>query len=268
MEPRPQILSKLSLHVKSRAKKMSDDEINSSNASSPSASPKEGQDGGKKASSKDSKALKHRRGRKRTRSPSSSSSSSSSSPSASDSSSHSPPVKRSKHKSKRKRRRKGKKKRRRTSTSLDKEEHSPSRQRFQVIPEQDQYRWDLPDNMSDYVNKNFNVFIPEKDLVEAVAENPVPSNLQAAKKLDEYLVEVLKEKNMNSPLAQDNIFEKIQKKCLTPMGPLSRLWFTLEEARNKEGETVDLALDDLVQLIEQSILLMGNPSTLYRIIDG
>ena len=45
-------------------------------------------------------------------------------------------------------------------------------------------------------NKYFNILIPEKDFKEPVLEeNPVPSNLKDVTELDEFMLQLLVEKN-------------------------------------------------------------------------
>ena len=41
------------------------------------------------------------------------------------------------------------------------------------------------------------------------------------------------------------------------MGPLSKLWFRFEEALAQENNMVQLDLDELIQYLEQSVMLVG-----------
>ena len=58
--------------------------------------------------------------------------------------------------------------------------------------------------------------------------------------MDEFLKDLLKEKNKNNSLAIDEILDKKQKRTLSVMGPLSKVWLKLENA-NKS----DAALDEI-----------------------
>ena len=49
--------------------------------------------------------------------------------------------------------------------------------------------------------------------------------------MDEFLKDLLKEKNKNNSLAIDEILDKIQKRTLSVMGPLSKVWLKLENAK-------------------------------------
>ena len=49
--------------------------------------------------------------------------------------------------------------------------------------------------MAEYGISYFNVFIQENDLNESILiQNPVPTNFQEVKRMDEYMVQLLKEK--------------------------------------------------------------------------
>ena len=39
--------------------------------------------------------------------------------------------------------------------------------RFKIVPEEEEYRWFLPTDMTEYDNENSEKFIPEKDVKEA-----------------------------------------------------------------------------------------------------
>ena len=49
--------------------------------------------------------------------------------------------------------------------------------------------------------------------------------------MDEFLKDLLKEKNKNNSLAIDEILDKKQKRTLSVMGPLSKVWLKLENAK-------------------------------------
>ena len=217
------------------------------------------------------KSSKHRKRKlsRRHSSPSSDSSSSSSSSSSSKSDSDSSPKRRKKRDSARSPKRR-KKHKRRSNKSRKKKESSPkSSKRFTIKNEEDEYMWDLPEDMMKYAEKHFNTFIPERDLKEAICvENPVPSNICSVKKLDKYLRDILKEKAKQTTLSTDRVFEKIQTKNLEVMGPLTKLWLSIDQAVNSKGDEqqTPITLEDLLQYIEQTVLLIGqtNVSLTYH----
>ena len=86
--------------------------------------------------------------------------------------------------------------------------------------DEDQFKWDLPSKLASYANTQLEKYIPEKSLQDAICEvHPVPNNLNQVKKMDEFLKDLLKEKNKNSSLAINEILGKIQKRTLSVMGP-------------------------------------------------
>ena len=88
--------------------------------------------------------------------------------------------------------------------------------------------------------------------------HPVPNNLKQVKKMDKFLKDLLKEKNENNSLTIDEILGKIQKWALSVMGPLSKVWLKLENA--KKFDAPPLSLFENQSLIEQTICLLGQKS--------
>ena len=77
--------------------------------------------------------------------------------------------------------------------------------------------------MADYVNHQFEYFIPEKDVIEnLLILQLVPENVRGVKKLDNFVKSIMGQSAQ--VLNQDVIMEKIQQKNLYVLGALSRLW--------------------------------------------
>jgi len=119
--------------------------------------------------------------------------------------------------------------------------------------------------MAEYVKENFDNFIPEKSVKEAVfVPNPRPDNLVPGEKLDEFLSDLTKERRKNTELAFEAILEKVQNKNLDIMGPLARLWLAVEKVNNHKGDEPppQLLVYEAQQLIEQTVLLVGQSQIL------
>ena len=69
---------------------------------------------------------------------------------------------------------------------------------------------------------------------------------------------LLKEKNENNTLVIDEILGKIQKRGLSMMGPLSKVWLKLENAMKFDASP--LSIDEIRSLVEQTIRLLGQTS--------
>ena len=112
----------------------------------------------------------------------------------------------------------------------------------------------------------FEKCILEKSIHDAICEvHPVPNNLKQVKKIDEFLRNLLKGENKNNSLAIDEILGKIQKKMLSVMAPLSKVWLQLENA--KKSDTSPLSLDEIPSLLDQTICLIGQ-TIRFRPIEG
>ena len=126
------------------------------------------------------------------------------------------------------------------------------------VPKGEEFKWNLPSSMADYANLPFKNHIPDKDINEKIfTENPVPSNLQVVLALDDFVKTLLVSQTV---ITTDHQMEKFQEKILQVMGPLSRLWKGLEDARNESSEAVEVPVDTFATLIEQTTLLLGQAS--------
>ena len=103
--------------------------------------------------------------------------------------------------------------------------------RFEAIPGEGQNNWEVPDEMAKYAKKYFEKYVSDKELKDSITLNsPVPINLPKAKNMDDYFVELLEDQRKKKEIVLDYTFKKLQSKILTIMGPLSKVWYTVEES--------------------------------------
>ena len=132
--------------------------------------------------------------------------------------------------------------------------------RFKVTVEGEDSKWSLPTSLEEYLKENFEKFIPEKNIKESIlAHHPKPENMVPGRKLDCYLQDLLKDKKKSQELVIDATLEKIQSKTDDIMGPLSRLWTSVNNVvtGGTEDEDNRLHVEEALKLIEQTILLIG-----------
>ena len=72
-----------------------------------------------------------------------------------------------------------------------------------------------------------------------------------------FFKKLLDEKRKTTELFWDSNLKRIQQKTLHVFNPLSKVWMTVEEAKNGEGSKVEIPLEDLTTSLEQSIMLLG-----------
>ena len=90
----------------------------------------------------------------------------------------------------------------------------------------------LNGSMANCASKYLEKYVPEDSLKEAIlCQNPVPDNLDNVKKLDNFLRGIFKEKRKTNEQNIENVLEKLQRKTVDVMGPLSELWNILEGAK-------------------------------------
>ena len=127
-----------------------------------------------------------------------------------------------------------------------------------MIPQQEEFKWNLSSSKADYANLHFKNYIPDKDIDEKILmENPVSSNLQEVPVLDDFVKTLLVSQ---TAISTDQQMEKFQENILLGMGPLSRLWEGLEDVRNESSEAVEVPVDTFATVIELTTLLLGQAS--------
>ena len=145
-----------------------------------------------------------------------------------------------------------------SDSSTDKESDN---NRFKIITENEKFKWKLPKSMANYTNKYFEEYVPEDSVKEAILyQNPVPYNLDNVKKLDSFLRDIFKEKHKTNEQNIENVLEKLQRKTVDVMGPLSKLWNILAGAKGAEEDAVQISINELLHYTEQTVLLLGQSS--------
>ena len=101
-----------------------------------------------------------------------------------------------------------------------------------------------PGEMADYVNHQLECFIPEKDVEE---------NLLILKTVSEFVSGV---KNLDG-FVKSIIGQSTRNHDLDVLGPRSRLWKGFGDIKNAPHDTVPVAVEGHIKLIEQTLLLLG-----------
>ena len=113
--------------------------------------------------------------------------------------------------------------------------------------------------MADYANHQFESFISEKNAEENILIlQHVPEKYRGVKKLDDFVKFIMKQSAQ--VLNQDATMEKFQLKILDVLWSLSRLWKGLEDIKNAPDFTVSVLVEDHINLVEQTLLLLGQAS--------
>ena len=82
-----------------------------------------------------------------------------------------------------------------------------------MVSQEEEYRWSHPVDIAKYANENSEKFIPDRDVKEAILlKLSRPENIDPVKKLDDFLLELLKQKIKTVDITIDGTFEKIQDK--------------------------------------------------------
>ena len=70
----------------------------------------------------------------------------------------------------------------------------------------------------------------------------------------------MKEKRKTNEQNIENVLEKLQRKTVDVMGPLSKLWNVLEGVKGAEENAVQISINDLHYYVEQAVLLLRQSS--------
>ena len=138
----------------------------------------------------------------------------------------------------------------------------PPRKRFKIASEEEENEFTLSADMLDFVHENFEVYIKEKCLKENILDiHPKPKNMNKVRKLDTFMQDLMKERKKKVELELESTFEKIQYKLNDVMGPLGRLWLSVDRQVNPKPEDEQndeqLHIEEAATLLEQTVLLVG-----------
>ena len=135
----------------------------------------------------------------------------------------------------------------------------------------DRHMWSLPEQLAGYFNDLTKEYFDDDDLRDELGVpikevNPVPENIQKVPKLDSFLEEDWREKKFL--VENDNDVARVQERIRDVMGPLSKVWLTLEGVKKDPEAFIDIK--ELVAWTQQSVLLLAqasNAATYKRRID-
>ncbi|KAK3085706.1 hypothetical protein FSP39_007593 [Pinctada imbricata] len=127
----------------------------------------------------------------------------------------------------------------------------------------------LSGDMRDYVYKHFTHHLKDDVIKDKILkDNPVPNNsIFSAPQLDEFVEELIEDKKaMMFTKIHDGSIKFIQKRIGQVMGPLTKIWKTVEDGVAGKTEESPMGLDELLKLLEKTVMLVGqaNVACLYE----
>lgn len=106
----------------------------------------------------------------------------------------------------------------------------------------------------EYVHKYMGTHLDDKGVETGkLKDNPIPSNLRQAPKLDGYIRTILQSNSKFITLKHEKTWHLIQEKLLKVFGPLSQLWVAMDNEKEQypEYENINSALT----FFDQSVML-------------
>ena len=80
-----------------------------------------------------------------------------------------------------------------------------------MVSEEDQHKYSLPPDMVQYANVNVNTYIKKADLIKVIlTKNPVPENKNSVKTLDDFVKDILKDKEKHKDLSSKTFLRKFK----------------------------------------------------------
>jgi hypothetical protein len=124
------------------------------------------------------------------------------------------------------------------------------------------HKWKLPSNLADYTAKYFTEWIGEDAIQKSILKRAPTPDLDVLKALtvDTDIMELLSAPNQTGAKITDTSFLRVQRKNLEVMGPLGKLWRTLEKAKQTPDTPCDLTA--LLKLVQQAVLVLGQGNVL------
>ena len=136
------------------------------------------------------------------------------------------------------------------------------------------HMWALPGQLAEYFNDYTREFFEDDDLRDEEGNpikevHPVPENIQKVPKLDTFIEQMWQKDSKKFLTENDHDVSRIQERIRDVMGPLSRVWLTLEEV--KKDINIAVNIDELAELTQLSVLLLAqasNSATYKRRVDA
>ena len=75
--------------------------------------------------------------------------------------------------------------------------------------------------------------------------------------MDDFMRELLLEKRNHFEITSDTNSVKLQQRLLDAMGPLSKVWATVECAKNSQDKQVEVSLGYMLRYLDQTVVLLG-----------
>ena len=108
-----------------------------------------------------------------------------------------------------------------------------------------------------YAKKYFRSHLTEDKIQTAILDDaPVPKNsFLEPPQVDEYIGDIISDqKSLKFLRMNDNALKFVQKRLGQCMGPLSKIW---EEVDDLEKDQSNMKIDELKELVEKTILMIG-----------
>ena len=111
--------------------------------------------------------------------------------------------------------------------------------------------------------KYFSQWLGDPAVKDAILDsNPRPKMGPQALKLDNDILDLLPHGAQAPTKQTDFSLKRIQNKILDIMGPLGKLWATLEQAQ--ESDDMECDLEALLTLVQQAVLMTGQTNVLVN----
>jgi len=128
----------------------------------------------------------------------------------------------------------------------------------------------LSDDMKDYIDDNFNLFLPNQKIQDLILKTyPIPEhNALSIKKIDPLVISILEGQRRSINKNVDRAFTAIQNRLFMTMGPLVHLWLTLDKINNSfemnpnledsaHAQLDNIDIRQLIDLVEKTICCLG-----------
>lgn len=131
----------------------------------------------------------------------------------------------------------------------------------------------LSDDMKDYIDDNFNLFLPNQKIQDLILKTyPIPEhNALSIKKMDPLVISILEGQHRSINKNVDRAFTSIKNRLFMTMGPLVHVWLTLDKINNSfemnpnlddraHAQLDNIDIRQLIDLVEKTICCLGQPN--------
>ena len=132
----------------------------------------------------------------------------------------------------------------------------PSFQLRKVVREEDQFKWELPDELADHFKEYAHIHYSDADMRKTLKEFPTPCNVNCIPSMDNALKSLLRKEKKANHIDVDKDWEVVQNKVQEVMGPLGDAWRKYKLYQRGDQNEIDVF--QVGEILDVAVMALGH----------